>query len=152
MTRANPATMRRLERLQRLRDIGRVQAMRDAAGALGDLARAEAVARRSAALKHPVNAARSGEELREDLTFASALTNLRDEAQRSAGMARDAANAAQSTLTKRSRERDLVQDKLAQAQRAANRPKLEASPALARSLKSEGGNANAPHRQERHGA
>ncbi len=152
MSKPDPAHMRRLSRLQRLREIARVQAMRDTASALGQLARAEEVERRSAALARNNGGSASGADLRDGFAFSNALEALRADARRSSQAARQVADTAQTTLSKRSRERDLVREKLADAERLARRPEMTASPGLARNLNSSSGQADAARRQERHEA
>jgi len=152
VSKAQPAHLRRLSRLQRLREIARVEAMRETASALGQLARAEDIERRSAALARHNGTAITGADLREGFSFACAIAHLREDARRSAHAARQHADSAQSTLSKRSRERDLVSEKLTEAQRLVRRPRPGASPGLARNLKSTGKPASTARQHERHNA
>lgn len=153
MRKPDPAHLGRLERLQRMREIARLQAMQEAADALGELSRAQALARRSAELAKLGHAeAATGEDLRAQLSFGAALRDVSEIARRSAQSAHSAADHAQTQLNQRSRERDLVAEKVDDAQRLTMRHRAEqgsASPVLARSLNSTPVKRPKPGRQQR---
>lgn len=156
MKKPDPAHLNSLQRLQRIREIARLQAMQDTASALGELSRAQGLARRSAdlAMLGSSNAA-SGEDLRAQLSFGAALRDVSEIARQSAQSAHNAADNAQITLNQRSRERDLVAEKVGDAQRLVLRHRAEqscASPVLARSLNSTSAKRPKPGRQQRNDA
>ena len=141
--------LQRLEKLGRLREIARVQAMREAAGALGELARLQAVAQRAQQLGLADGASADGAALRDRFRFADALAGLREEARRSVNAADAAVGHAQATLTRRSRERDLVRERLDELRLIESREKPLPSPALARSLNSTSATSAAAQRPRR---